>query len=90
MDRLAVHRSKESTVFLKEQRRWLIVEWFPAYAPELNPIEYLWSASKRKDFANFCPDTMADLDQRIRRSMKRIRRKPNILKGFLKASSLFR
>jgi len=89
MDRLAVHRSKESALFLQKQRQWLRIEWLPAYAPELNPMEYLWSASKRKDFANFCPDTMADLDQRIRRSIMRIRRQHHTLRGFLKASSLF-
>lgn len=89
LDRLAAHRSKESSAFIKTQRRWLTLEWFPPYAPELNPIEYLWSASKRKDFANYCPDTIAELDSRIRRSVKRIRRQPDVLKGFLKASSLF-
>lgn len=89
MDRLAVHRSKESSAFLKTQQHWLKAEWFPPYAPELNPIEYLWSASKRKDFANFCPDTISDLDNRIRRSVKRIRRRPDILTGFLRKSSLF-
>lgn len=89
MDRLAVHRSRESAAFLKTQRQWLTIEWFPAYAPELNPIEYLWSASKRKDFANVCPDTLTDLDQRIRRSIRRIRRQRHILTGCLKASTLF-
>lgn len=89
LDRLAVHRSKETTAFLKTQRPWLTIKWFPAYAPELNPVEYLWSASKQKDFANFCPETMTELDQRIRRSIKRIRRHQDTLKGFLKASELF-
>lgn len=89
MDRLAVHRSKKSSVFLKTQRRWLRIEWFPAYAPELNPIEYFWSAAKRKDFANFCPETMTELDGRLRASLRRVRRRSQILKGFLKASSLF-
>lgn len=89
LDRLAVHRSKKTSAFLKQQRRWLTIEWFPAYAPELNPIEYLWSASKRKDFANYCPDTIAELDARIRRSVRRIRRRPDVLRGFLKAAELF-
>jgi len=89
MDRLAVHRSKASTAFLRSQRHWLIPEWFPPYAPELNPIEYFWSAGKRKDLANFCPDTLQQLDVSIIRSVKRIRRRPRILKGFLRASELF-
>jgi transposase len=88
-DRLPAHRSKNARQYFKSQKHWLTIEWFPAYAPELNPVEYLWSASKRKDFANFCPETSALLDKRIRQSIRRIRRKPNLLTGFLKASQLF-
>lgn len=88
-DGLAAHRSKETRAFLKDQKRWLAVERFPAYAPELNPVEYFWSAMKRKDLANVCPDTLRDLDERIRLSGRRVRRHPAILRGFLKASGLF-
>lgn len=89
MDRLAVHRAKTVTAYLATQTHWLEVAWLPAYAPELNPIEYCWSASKRKDLGNLTPDSMTELDHRIRRSFQRIRRRPDLLKGFLKASSLF-
>lgn len=90
VDRLSVHKSKAVQKFARSQQRWLSLEWFPAYAPELNPVEYLWSASKRKDFANTCSKTMPELDGRIHKSVRRIRRKPNILAGFLKASKLFK
>ncbi len=89
LDRLAVHRSKTTTAYVTGERSWLTLAWFPPYAPELNPIEYLWSASKRKDFANVRPDGLAALDQRIERSFRRIRRRSDLLRGFLKASSLF-
>jgi transposase len=29
---------------LNTQRSWLVVERLPAYAPELNPVEGLWSS----------------------------------------------
>jgi transposase len=90
IDRLAAHRSKKTRAFLKTQRHWLRISWFPPYAPELNPVEYPWSYGKRKDLANFCPDTLERLDQGIRRYGRRLRRKPELLRGFLKASSLFR
>jgi putative transposase len=38
----------------------LMVHQFPAYAPELNPVEQLWTWGKDKKLANFVPD---DLDQ---------------------------
>ena len=49
IDRLPAHRAKTTIQFLKTQRDWLTIEWFPGYAPELNPVEYLWAALKRKD-----------------------------------------
>ena len=88
-DGLAAHRSRETRTFLATQKRWLAVERFPAYAPELNPVEYFWSAMKRKDLANACPDNLQGLDERIRLSGRRVRRHPAILHGFLKASGLF-
>src|SRR3989344_1724635 len=46
-DGLAQHRSKIVREFLaKHRRRFVIVERFPAYAPELNPQEYIWASSK--------------------------------------------
>jgi transposase len=89
-DRLPAHRSKHVQAFLATQTDWLTVEWFPSYAPELNPIEHLWSSVKRKDAGNFCPDTVEELDGMIRKAARRIRRHPDVLAGCLKASELFR
>jgi hypothetical protein len=33
----------------------------PAYVPELNPVEYIWSYWKRHELANFCPRDFAQL-----------------------------
>src|SRR4029450_445101 len=37
---------------LAPQRHWLTVERLPAYAPELNPAEYLWANLKGRELAN--------------------------------------
>ena len=42
-DGLPAHRSHAMGAFLRRQRSWLVVEPLPAYAPELNPVEGLWS-----------------------------------------------
>jgi len=35
-DRLGAHRSWLTKIHLADQKRWLEVEWLPAYAPELS------------------------------------------------------
>lgn len=89
-DGLRTHHSKEMKAFLRTQRHWLSPCRFPAYAPELNPVEYLWSCGKNKDFAHLYADTVSDLDVHIRRYKRRIRRRPDLLTGFLKKSGLFK
>jgi hypothetical protein len=37
-DGLPAHRSKAMRAWLGRQRRWLVVEPLPGYAPELNPV----------------------------------------------------
>lgn len=89
-DRLPAHRSKELKAFLEAQKHWLTIEWLPPYAPELNPVEYLWSTGKKKDLANLYADTLVDIDRAIRRYKQRVRRRQDLLTGFLKASTLFK
>lgn len=46
-DGLPGHRSRMVWDFVQQQRGRLWLEFLPAYAPELNPVEYLWSHWKR-------------------------------------------
>ena len=88
-DGLPGHKAKCVQIYIKENASWLSAFRFPPYSPELNPVEYLWSASKSKDFANFCPKDIHDLEGRIRKSRQRIQKNPGLLSGFLKRSGLF-
>jgi hypothetical protein len=58
-DGLSAHWSHRMRAHLDSQRHWLTVERLPAYAPELNPVEYLWANLKGTELANFagtpCP-----------------------------------
>lgn len=60
MDRLNVHRAAVRQL-RKAGARWLDVEWLPAYAPELNPVEAIWSHAKYSTLANFVPDDVDHL-----------------------------
>lgn len=89
-DGLSAHTSAETEKFLKSQKDWLIAERFPTYAPELNPVEYVWSTMKNKDLANLPTSKIESLDGRICKAKKRIQRRSDLLTGFLKESSLFK
>jgi DDE superfamily endonuclease len=52
------------------------LEFLPAYAPELNPVEYLWSHWKQHELPNFCPSTFTQLSLHARRALKRMRQRP--------------
>jgi hypothetical protein len=51
-DGLSAHWSTKMRAHLAAQRDWLTAERLPAYAPELNPVEYLWANLKDLELAN--------------------------------------
>lgn len=90
-DGLAQHKAGIVRDFLRTHaHRFVMVERFPAYAPELNPQEYVWSSSKTKDFAGYVPENTDDLLVRAKKSIRRIQRSSDILRGALQKSGLFR
>lgn len=88
-DQFPVHRSRILKQYLARQRHWLQVEWLPAYAPELNPLEYLWSYLDRTALANFLPDDLEQLASQVQRAKRRLRRDPDLAFAFLKHSRLY-
>lgn len=44
--------------YLDTQKHCLQVERLPGYAPELNPVEGLWSSLKGRELANRCESTI--------------------------------
>jgi transposase len=87
-DRLASHQSGVTKTHIVAQASWLTVERFPAYAPELNPLEYVWATLKGKDVANYSPDSIAELDGHVRRSIRRLRRRDEMGLNFIKHAGL--
>ena len=88
-DRLSAHIAKPTRQHLDRQRHWLDVEWLPPYAPELNPVEYLWNHLDRTDLANFAPDDLGELAVQVQRGARRVRRKTDLTFAFLKHSALY-
>src|SRR5438552_14271035 len=60
-DGLRSHRSRMVWDFVRQQHGCLWLEFLPAYAPELNPVEYLWAHWKHHELPNFCPTATENL-----------------------------
>ena len=88
-DGLHGHRSLETTAYLQTHRDWLTVYRLPAYAPELNPVEGMWSWFKGGVVPNLCADGLAPLRHEPRRGRRRLQRRPDLLQGFLHKAGLF-
>ena len=88
-DGLRQHRSRLVREFVAAQHGRLTLEFLPAYAPELNPVEYLWGPWKTHELPNFCPRTVWELSTEARRALRRMRRRPTLVTAFWKQAELF-
>lgn len=77
-DRLPAHRSRLVQDYLAKHPR-LQQEWLPAYAPEFNPVEYLWGQLKEHQLGNFCPEHLGQLRGAARKALGRLQRRPAIV-----------
>jgi transposase len=69
LDRWAVHRAAAKQILASRLKK-IEFEWLPAYAPELNPVEALWSHTKYGELANFVPADTPQLQRSVRKSLK--------------------
>ena len=88
-DGLAVHRSRLVRDYLRRQRGRIDVAQLPPYAPELNPVEYIWAHWKQHELPNVCPADFAELSTAGRRALARMQRRPRLITAFWKQASLF-
>ena len=87
-DGLPAHRSTAMRTWLSTQRSWLVVQRLPAYAPDLNPVEGLWSSLKAVELANLTSSTLAEVMTQAHRGIDRIRQTPHLAYSFLRHTGL--
>jgi hypothetical protein len=75
-DGLSAHWSRAMQAWAPEQD-WLTLERLPAYAPELNPVELLWSSLKKRELANLAGDHLPDVADATEQGIHRINATPN-------------
>jgi hypothetical protein len=85
-DNLGGHTSAAMRALIAS-RDWLRVYQLPAYAPELNPAEGVWSSLKR-GLANLVPGTITDLNRLVRTRLKQMQYVPGLVDGFLAGTGL--
>lgn len=84
-DGAPIHRSKEVRHFLSEDgegaaERLLLVR-LPAYAPDLNPVEGVWSYLKGVDLANSCCHDFTQLHYQLQNALMSLSYKTDIING---------
>ena len=55
------------------------IAFLPPYAPDLNPVEYLWAWLKRHAMANYCPNNLSELHATARNRLKSAQKRPSII-----------
>jgi transposase len=86
-DRGGNHKGPVIRRFLARNRR-LWVEMLPPWAPELNPVEPVWSWLKASELANFVPPDVAGLDDEVVDRLIELKFDPRLLRALWERSDL--
>ena len=86
-DRLNAHRSRAVRAYAEHRRR-VTLELLPPYAPELNPVEGVWSNLKYHRLANHGIDDLAQLQAQAAEASSAIAERPRLLRSFIRATPL--
>lgn len=85
-DNLNTHVSRRMRA-LVTARRWLTVYQLPPYAPELNPVEGVWSHLKRS-LANLTQHSLGQLAALVKTRLKRMQYRTGLIEGFIARTGL--
>lgn len=85
-DGATIHRSRLVTDYVASTRGRLMVEPLPAYAPELNPVEYLWGHLKEHELGNLI---VREAWQLSHQATAALRRRPRIIRACYSQADLW-
>ncbi|MDX2710008.1 transposase, partial [Streptomyces sp. PA03-6a] len=86
-DNVGLHLSRAMRAWITA-RDWLTVFQLPAYAPDLNPVEGIWSSLRRTSLANIAFTEYTQLVTAVRRGLRQIQYRPTIITGCLIGTGL--
>lgn len=85
-DNLNIHAQAEKLAL--NGRPWLRICRLPPYAPDLNPVEGIWSSLKRGPLANLACPAFGQLSQVLQHGIRNIQRRPGLIEGCLAETGL--
>ncbi|WP_434482023.1 IS630 family transposase [Streptomyces sp. NBC_01340] len=86
-DNLNVHRDRRLREFIDAQD-WITVHFLLPYAPQLNPVEGIWSLLRRRCQANTALTDPTHLMRALRQSLRRVQYRPGLIDGCLAGTGL--
>ncbi|WP_445081914.1 IS630 family transposase [Streptomyces ipomoeae] len=86
-DNLNTHLTTGMRRYIAE-RDWLTVYQLPPYAPDLNPVEGIWSILRRTTLANRAFAAPQDLIAAVRRGLRQLQYRHDVLDGCLVGTGL--
>jgi transposase len=88
-DSLQAHRSRLVRDYVASTEGRIKLHFLPGYAPDLNPVEFLWAWLKRHALANYCPDSFAELRHTARGKLRSAQRRSVIIAACWQQAELF-
>jgi DDE superfamily endonuclease len=85
-DGLSLHKTPAIRTAIAA-RSWLRVYQLPAYAPELNPVEKVWSTMKGS-LANLAVRTAGELAAAVKNRLNRMQYRTRLIDGYLTGTGL--
>ncbi|MGW2836168.1 IS630 family transposase [Streptomyces sp. NPDC001286] len=86
-DNLNVHKDRRLREFIDTQD-WITCYFLPAYAPDLNPVEGIWSLLRRSSQANTAFTDPDHLMSTLRHGLRQIQYRSNLIDGCLTETGL--
>lgn len=83
-DNAKYHHSKETQKFINEQRDKILLEFIPAYSPELNPDEQVWNHLKLRLGKVAAIFNKEDMRRNVLSIMRSIQKQTGLIKSFFK------
>ena len=87
-DGLPAHRSRLVRNYVESLEGQIQLERLPAYAPEINPAEYVFGYAKQRELANLCVDTIEEVRAYATRRLKSMQRRPKLIRAFWQQAEL--
>lgn len=88
-DRLRAHRSKLVRAHLEARHGRIMVDYLPAYALDMNPVECIWGYLEHHAMPDYCARDLGDMACRARTNLRSMQRRTTLVQAFRKQVYLF-